>query len=66
MPQGALDNLVRSAHDKAGLLRGMPEGVADWSEYVLAPFTPAQLEQVEAIIPQMVDAVTQWVKGGAS
>ena len=41
----------------------LPEGVADWSEYVLAPFTPAQLEQVEAIIPQMVEAVDKWLLG---
>jgi len=43
----------------------LPEGVSDWSEYVLAPFTPAQAEQVEAIMPQMVDAVTQWLKQGS-
>ena len=43
----------------------LPEGVTDWSEYVLAPFTPEQQEQVEAAIPQMVDAVTHWVKGDA-
>ncbi len=44
----------------------LPEGVADWSEYVLAPFTPEQHEQVEAVMPQLVDAVTQWVKEGTS
>jgi len=44
----------------------LPEGVSDWSEYVLAPFTPEQREQVEAIMPQLVDAVTKWVKEGAS
>jgi PTH1 family peptidyl-tRNA hydrolase len=43
----------------------LPEGVSDWSEYVLAPFTPEQVEQVDAIAPQMVDAVTQWLKPGA-
>jgi PTH1 family peptidyl-tRNA hydrolase len=42
----------------------LPAGVADWSEYVLAPFTPEQLEQVEAALPRMVDAVTAWVKEG--
>src|SRR5437016_12916589 len=42
----------------------LPEGVGDWSEYVLAPFTPEQREQVEALIPQMVDAVTKWVREG--
>jgi PTH1 family peptidyl-tRNA hydrolase len=40
----------------------LPEGVSDWSEYVLGPFTPEQREQVEAIMPQLVDAVTTWVK----
>jgi PTH1 family peptidyl-tRNA hydrolase len=42
----------------------LPEGVSDWSEYVLAPFTPAEREQVEAAMPQMMDAVTTWVRGG--
>ena len=44
----------------------LPEGVSDWSEYVLAPFTSEQQEQVEAIMPQLVDAVTTWVKEGTS
>jgi peptidyl-tRNA hydrolase, PTH1 family len=42
----------------------LPDGVADWSDYVLAPFTPEQAEQVEAVLPQMVDAVTKWVREG--
>ena len=41
----------------------LPEGVTDWSEYVLAPFTPEQHEQVEAIMPQLIDAVGKWVQG---
>ncbi len=44
----------------------LPEGVSDWSEYVLAPFTPEQVQQVEAIMSQMVDAVTRWLTQGAS
>jgi PTH1 family peptidyl-tRNA hydrolase len=44
----------------------LPEGVSDWSEYVLAPFTPEQREQVEAVMPQLVDAVIKWVKEGTS
>ncbi len=44
----------------------LPEGVSDWSEYVLAPFTPEQHEQVEATMPELVDAVTTWVKERAS
>jgi peptidyl-tRNA hydrolase, PTH1 family len=44
----------------------LPEGVSDWSEYVLAPFTTEQREQVEALMPQLVDAVTKWVKEGTT
>ena len=40
----------------------LPEGVTDWSEYVLAPFDPEQREQVEAAMPQMIDAVSAWVR----
>lgn len=44
----------------------LPEGMSDWSEYVLAPFTTEQHEQVEAIMPQLIDTVTKWVKEGTS
>jgi len=44
----------------------LPEGVADWSDYVLEPFTPEQREQIEALMPQMVDAVTKWVREGVT
>ncbi len=44
----------------------LPEGVADWSDYVLEPFTPEQREQIEALLPQMVDAVTKWVREGVT
>ncbi len=40
----------------------LPEGVSDWSEYVLAPFTPEEREQVEAVMPEMIGAVEQWVR----
>jgi PTH1 family peptidyl-tRNA hydrolase len=42
----------------------LPEGAGDWADYVLAPFTPEQLEQVEALMAQMIDAVEQWVRRG--
>ena len=42
----------------------LPEGVADWADYVLAPFTPEQVEQIEALMPEMVDAVERWVREG--
>ncbi|HET7296501.1 MAG TPA: aminoacyl-tRNA hydrolase [Gemmatimonadales bacterium] len=41
----------------------LPAGVADWSEYVLAPFEPEQRAQVEAAMPQMIEAVEQWLRG---
>lgn len=40
----------------------LPEGMGDWSEYVLAPFSPEQREQVEAAMPQMVEAVDKWLR----
>ena len=40
----------------------LPEGVSDWSEYVLAPFEPEQREQVEAVMPQMMDEVEKWLR----
>jgi len=44
----------------------LPEGVSDWADYVLAPFTPEQQEQVEGLMPQLVDAATQWVREGVA
>jgi len=50
----------------------LPDGVSDWSEYVLAPFTPEQrdqvealmpeLDQVEALMPELIDAVEKWLR----
>ena len=40
----------------------LPEGVSDWSEYVLAPFVPEQREQVEALMPELIDAVEKWLR----
>jgi len=42
----------------------LPEGITDWADYVLAPFEPEQIEQVEALMPEMVDAVDRWVREG--
>jgi len=44
----------------------LPEGITDWSEYVLAPFDSEQVTQVEAAIPQMVEAVERWVSEGVT
>jgi peptidyl-tRNA hydrolase, PTH1 family len=44
----------------------LPDSVGDWSEYVLAPFTTEQAEQIEAAIPQMVETVERWVTEGVT
>jgi PTH1 family peptidyl-tRNA hydrolase len=40
----------------------LPEGTGDWADYVLAPFEPEQLGEVEALMPQMIEAVEKWLK----
>ncbi len=40
----------------------LPEGTGDWADYVLAPFEPVQLEEVQALMPQMIEAVAKWLK----
>ncbi|PYP57149.1 MAG: aminoacyl-tRNA hydrolase [Gemmatimonadetes bacterium] len=40
----------------------LPEGVSDWSEYVLAPLDPEQVEQLEALRPELIAAVEQWLR----
>ena len=40
----------------------LPEGVSDWSEYVLEPFDPEQREQVEAVMPQLIETVEKWLR----
>jgi peptidyl-tRNA hydrolase, PTH1 family len=39
----------------------LPEGVTDWADYVLALFTPEQVEQVETLMPQLIEAVETWL-----
>ena len=40
----------------------LPEGIGDWADYVLAPFEPEQREEVDALMPQMIEAVEKWLK----
>jgi len=40
----------------------LPQDVADSADYVLAPFTPEENEQLDALLPEMVDAVTAWLR----
>jgi len=41
----------------------LPEGIGDWAEYVLNPFEPEEREQVESLLPQLIEAVEKWLKG---
>lgn len=40
----------------------LPDGVSDWADYVLAPFEAQEREQVEELMPQMIDAVEKWLQ----
>ena len=42
----------------------LPEGTGDWADYVLAPFEPEEREQVESVMPQLIDVVDRWVREG--
>ena len=39
----------------------LPEGIGDWSDYVLNPFEPEEVEQVESLMPRMIDEVEKWL-----
>ena len=39
----------------------LPDPATDWSDYVLSPFADAEREQIEAVIPKMIEAVTTWL-----
>lgn len=40
----------------------LPEGTGDWSDYVLGPFDPEQVAQIETLMPKMIDEVEKWVR----
>ena len=42
----------------------LPDGTGDWADYVLAPFEPDEREQVESVMPQLIDVVDRWVREG--
>ncbi len=42
----------------------LPEGIGDWSEYVLGALDPEQVEKLEALRPQLEEAVDRWVLEG--
>ena len=39
----------------------LPDGTGDWADYVLAPFEPEQLDEVEGLMPQMIETVEKWL-----
>jgi PTH1 family peptidyl-tRNA hydrolase len=41
----------------------LPMGEA-WEDFVLSPFTDAEREQIEVLLPQLVDGVDAWVREG--
>ena len=40
----------------------LPDGIGDWADYVLAPFEPEQVEQVESLTPRMIEEIEKWLK----
>jgi len=40
----------------------LPEGTADWADYVLAPFEPEELDRMRDLMPQMIEAVDKWLR----
>ena len=40
----------------------LPEGIGDWADYVLNNFEPEEREQVEALMPRMIDEVEKWLR----
>jgi PTH1 family peptidyl-tRNA hydrolase len=44
----------------------LPDGIGDWADYVLAPFEPEQIEQIDSLKPQMIEAIEKWLRGVAS
>jgi len=44
----------------------LPDGMKDWADYVLAPFEPDELEQIETLMPRMFESIENWLQGGDS
>jgi PTH1 family peptidyl-tRNA hydrolase len=62
----SVEDTLRS-RDYARLRVGVgpvPEGLDDLADYVLAPFAQAELDALDPLWPQMVDAVECWVTHG--
>ena len=40
----------------------LPAGTGDWTDYVLNPFEDDEIEQVQSLMPQMIESVEKWLK----
>jgi len=40
----------------------LPEGTSDWADYVLNPFEENEFDQVQSLMPQMIEAIDKWLK----
>lgn len=40
----------------------LPDGIGDWADYVLNNFEPEEREQVDALMPRMIDEVEKWLR----
>ena len=40
----------------------LPDGIGDWADYVLAPFEPDQIEQIESLTPKLIEEVEKWLR----
>ena len=40
----------------------LPEGIGDWADYVLNNFEPQEREQVDALMPRMIEEVEKWLR----
>jgi PTH1 family peptidyl-tRNA hydrolase len=41
----------------------LPPGTAGWADFVLDGFTPEESDQLEALLPRLVEAVEGWLTG---
>jgi PTH1 family peptidyl-tRNA hydrolase len=41
----------------------LPPGTAGWADFVLDPFTAEESDQLEALLPRLVEAVEGWLTG---
>lgn len=40
----------------------LPSGLGDWADYVLNNFEAEEREQVESLMPRMIEEVEKWLK----